>query len=61
MLAKMEARLMADNEKFEVLRDTLISWMDAHQERMMDDGLSRKEGGHDFGGKFSGVRFRSCA
>jgi FtsZ-binding cell division protein ZapB len=35
MLAKMEARIEANNEKFEVLWDTLISQVDAHQERMM--------------------------
>jgi hypothetical protein len=28
--AKMEARIEANNWKFEVLRDTLVSWMDAH-------------------------------
>jgi FtsZ-binding cell division protein ZapB len=35
MLTRMEAKIEADNEKFEVLWDTLISQMDAHQERMM--------------------------
>jgi hypothetical protein len=30
MLAKMEARIEANNEKFEVLRSTLVSRMDAH-------------------------------
>jgi hypothetical protein len=35
MLARMEARIEADNEKFEVLRDTLVSRMYAHQERTM--------------------------
>jgi DUF2075 family protein len=34
MLAKMEARIEANNQKFEVLRDTLISWLDAHHERV---------------------------
>jgi endo-alpha-1,4-polygalactosaminidase (GH114 family) len=33
MLAKMEARIKANNEKFEVLPDTLISLMDAHYAR----------------------------
>jgi hypothetical protein len=30
----MEARIEANNQKFEVLRDTLISRMDAHHESM---------------------------
>jgi DNA anti-recombination protein RmuC len=34
MLAKMEARIKANNEKFEILRDTLVSWIDDHHERM---------------------------
>jgi hypothetical protein len=33
MLAKTEARIDAKNEKFEDLRDTLVSRMDAHQAR----------------------------
>jgi hypothetical protein len=32
---EMEARIDADNEKFEVLRGTLVSWMDIHQARTM--------------------------
>jgi FtsZ-binding cell division protein ZapB len=35
MLARMEVKIEANNEKFEVLPDTLISQMDVHQERMM--------------------------
>jgi hypothetical protein len=30
---KMEARIDISNEKFEVLRGTLVSWMDIHQDR----------------------------
>jgi hypothetical protein len=30
ILAKMEARIEANNEKFEVLQNTLVSRMDAH-------------------------------
>jgi hypothetical protein len=43
MLAKIEARIEADNEKSEIFCDTLVSRMDTHQER--------KDGGHGFGGK----------
>jgi hypothetical protein len=38
LLAKMDAmqqKIDANNEKFKVLQDALISLMDAHQERMM--------------------------
>jgi hypothetical protein len=35
MLAKMEARVYANNEKFEVFLGTLICWMDIHQEKMV--------------------------
>jgi hypothetical protein len=34
MLAKLEVRIETTNEKFEVLRDTLLSRMDSHHERM---------------------------
>jgi hypothetical protein len=31
MTASLEVKIGANNEKFEVLRGTLISWLDAHQ------------------------------
>jgi hypothetical protein len=33
LLAKMEARIEPNSKKYEILRDTLISWMDAHHAR----------------------------
>jgi hypothetical protein len=33
MLGKMEGRIKVNDEKFEVLQDTLISWLDAHHAR----------------------------
>jgi uncharacterized protein YPO0396 len=33
MLAKMEARIKANNEKFKILRDTLVSQMVSHHAR----------------------------
>jgi hypothetical protein len=35
MLAKMEVRIEDDKDKFEVLRDTIVSRMFAQRERMM--------------------------
>jgi hypothetical protein len=53
MLAKMKARIEDDNDNFEVLRDGCLS----------GDGnaLSRKDGGHGFGGKPRGNAIRSGA
>jgi FtsZ-binding cell division protein ZapB len=58
MLVRMEAKIEADNEKFEVLQDTLVSQIDAHQERIMAC-LGKMEA--QLWGKFSLVRVRSVA
>jgi hypothetical protein len=35
ILAEIEARIAAENKKFEVLQNTFLSRMDVHHERMM--------------------------
>jgi hypothetical protein len=42
-MASLDSRIDANLEKFEFLRDTLVS--------RTEDGLSRKVGGHEFGEK----------
>jgi hypothetical protein len=33
LTARLEAKIEPSNDKFEVLRGTLVSWMDIHQAR----------------------------
>jgi hypothetical protein len=48
--AKMEARIEPNSKKFEVLRVTLVSWMDAHHTRTEDNQeklMAIMEAGHE--------------
>jgi hypothetical protein len=43
---RMEAKIVANNEKSEVLQGTLISWMDIHHART-DANLKEIKAGHE--------------